>query len=192
MISHDRTRRVMYSVALVLGVAAGLGLSPSAAQQSGISVNGIQLSLDIVRQLQQIYPVPIAPGSYWYDAFSGAFGIEGGPVAGQMSPGMNLGGPLRADASQGTSGVFINGRQLTVGESLYIAQACQTPVVPGRYWVAATGIGGFEGGPAAFNLALCGGGGGTSGGSSTKTFCDANGACTSSGILGTITTAPGG
>lgn len=74
---------------------------------------------------------------------------------------------------------------------LYIALGCQTQVVPGRYWVNALGIGGFEGGPAMFNLAQCGARGGqASGGSRTSTWCDANGACTSSGILGTVTTAP--
>jgi hypothetical protein len=179
---------------VAIPVAIGFAtILPAVAQQSGIFVNGAQLALDTVRQLQQLYPVPIAPGRYWYDPFSGVYGIEGGPVAGQMLPGLNLGGPLRPDASRGTSGVFINGRQLTFGEQAYIAQLCQTPVVPGRYWVAANGIGGYEGGSAIFNLGLCGNrGGGGGGGSSTRTYCDGNGACTSSGILGTITTAPGG
>jgi hypothetical protein len=117
--------------------------------------------------------------------------MEGGPIVGQMRPGLGLGGPLRADASRGTSRVFINGRQLTVGEKTYIELACRTPVVPGRYFVLATGLGGIEGGPISFNLALCGpppGQGG--GGSSTRTYCDADGTCTSSGILGSITTSP--
>jgi hypothetical protein len=90
--------------------------------------------------------------------------------------------------------VFVNGRQLTFGETAYIAQACRTPVIPGRYWVNAQGLGGYEGGAPFFNLALCGGGGGSGGrsrgGSSTDTYCDANGACTSSGIFGSITTTP--
>jgi hypothetical protein len=175
--------------ALVLTLALpGCG---QAADTTGIFVNGRALTPETLRQLRQLYPVPIAPGRYWYDPVSGAYGIEGGPIAGQMQPGLGLGGPLRADASRGTSGVFINGRQLTLGEKSYIEQACSAPVVPGRYWVMAQGIGGFEGQPASFNLALCGGGNrGGGGGSSTRTYCDANGACTSSGVLGTITTAP--
>src|SRR5262249_21677596 len=83
------------------------------AADSQIFVNSVPLSADAVRQLQRIYPVPIKPGRYWYDAVSGAWGWEGEPIAGQMAPGLKLGGPLRADASRGTSGIFINGRQIT-------------------------------------------------------------------------------
>jgi hypothetical protein len=175
------------SFALLVATTAG---SPALAQGEVI-VNAQALDKETIAQLQQIYPVPIAPGRYWYDALSGVYGVEGRPASGQMWPGLKLGGPLRADASRGTTPVFINGRQLTEGEVLYIALGCQSPVIPGRYWVNAFGIGGFEGGPAMFNLAQCGARSGQGGGGSrTKTWCDANGACTSSGILGTITTAP--
>jgi hypothetical protein len=142
--------------------------------------------------LQQIYPVPIPPGRYWYDAISGAYGREGEPIAGQMISGLALGGRLAADASRGASGIFINGREITGGEKAYIERLCQTPVAPGRYWVLATGVGGYEGQSAFFNLAQCPGvpqqGGGSR--SSTRTYCDANGACTSTGVLGSILTAP--
>jgi len=165
--------------------------SPSPPDTS-IIVNGVVLPEESVRQLQQIYPVPIPPGRYWYDAISGAYGRDGEPIAGQMIPGLTLGGALAADASRGTSGVFINGRQLTGGETAYIEQLCRTPVALGRYWVLATGVGGYEGQPATFNLAQCPGvpqqGGGSR--SSTRTYCDANGACTSTGVLGSILTAP--
>ena len=127
----------------------------------------------------------------WYDAMSGAWGHEGQPIAGQMMAGLRLGGPLAANASRGTSGVYINGRQITVGEKGYIELLCQTPVSPGRYWIAANGIGGYEGGPAIFNLAQCPGVPQQNrSSSSSRTYCDPSGACTTSGILGTITTAP--
>ena len=185
--------RAVFALLMGFGLAIAAGPSQAASGPTPIIVNNVPLTADTLTALQRLYPVPILPGRYWYDSFSGVYGIEGGPVVGQMLPGLGLGGPLRADASRGTSGVFINGRQLTFGEASYIAQVCRTPVVPGRYWVNAQGLGGYEGFPAAFNLALCGGGqggGGGGGGSSTKTYCDSNGACTSSGILGTITTAP--
>jgi hypothetical protein len=177
-------------------LATGQTTRPEVAPPvASVVVNGVALSTQNLAQLQQLYPVAIPPGRYWYDPLSGAWGREGEPVAGQMMAGLTLGGPLAADASRGTSGVFINGRQLTGGERTFIELGCQAPVVPGRYWVLATGLGGIEGQPASFNLALCPGfarqqGGGRSGGSSTRTFCDPNGACTSSGILGSIMTAP--
>jgi hypothetical protein len=56
-------------------------------------------------------------------------------------------GPLRADGSRGTSGVFINGRQLTLGEKSYLEQTCRTPAAAGRYWVNAQGVGWLRGSP---------------------------------------------
>jgi hypothetical protein len=172
--------------------AASVSETASAAQDPGIVVNGQALSAETLRQLKQIYPVVIPSGRYWYDPISGAWGREGEPIAGQMMPGLSLGGPLQANASRGTSGVFINGRQITDGEKSYIEVLCQTPVAPARYWIMATGIGGYEGGPAIFNLAQCPGVAQQNSGprSMSRTFCDANGACTSTGILGSITTTP--
>jgi len=182
--------RFIHSLFALL-VGLGMGLANGADRASPVIVNGVALSAETLTALQRIYPVPIQPGRYWYDAVSGAYGADGGPVAGQMSPGLRLGGPLPADASRGTSRVFINGRQLTDGEKSYMEQACQTPVVPGRYWVNAHGLGGIEGGAVTFNLALCGPPPGQrTGGSSTRTFCDPDGSCRSTGILGSILTVP--
>ena len=91
-----------------------IGIAHAADAPSGASVNGQALPAATVRTLEQAYRVPIAPGRYWYDAMSGAWGREGGPIAGQMMPGLRLGGPLAADASRGNSQVFINGRELMV------------------------------------------------------------------------------
>ena len=173
-------------------LVANASTAERTSDQGAIVVNGQALSAETVRQLQQIYPVAIAPGRYWYDPISGAWGREGEPIAGQMMAGLSLGGPLMANASRGTSAVFINGRQITVGEKAYIERLCQTPVAPARYWIMATGLGGFEGGPAFFNLAQCPGVAQQSSGprSMSRTYCDANGACTSTGILGSILTTP--
>ena len=175
-----------------MSLVANASTAERTGDQGAIVVNGQALSGETVRQLQQIYPVAIAPGRYWYDPISGAWGREGEPIAGQMMAGLSLGGPLMANASRGTSGVFINGRQITVGEKAYIERLCQTPVAPARYWIMASGLGGFEGGPAFFNLAQCPGVAQQSGGprSMSRTYCDANGACTSTGILGSILTTP--
>lgn len=72
---------------------------------------------------------------------------------GFIAPALALGGPLRPDASgRGHTGVFVNGRELHP----YDVMALQTvtgPIVPGRYFITAMGLAGYEGGPALWNLA---------------------------------------
>jgi len=182
--------RGLPGVMLAAAIFSGATFAQSSTDQTGIVVNGVALSVEKVRALQQIYPVAIAPGRYWYDVISGAYGREGEPIAGQMIAGLALGGKLRADASGGTAGVFINGRQITSGEKAYLEQLCQTPVLPARYWILFNGLGGYEGGPATFNLGQCPGLARSGGGGHTmsKTYCDDNGSCTSTGVLGYIST----
>jgi hypothetical protein len=156
---------------------------------SGVIVNGAPVGAETIRNLERIYRTPIARGRYWYDPVSGAWGREGGPIAGQIFPHLRLGGPLRADASRGTSQVFVNGRELAMVEVHGLQRACNTPVYRGRYWVDAQGRGGIEGGPPIFNLALCGAQQGrSSGGSSTRTYCDDAGNCSSHGLFGWVAT----
>jgi hypothetical protein len=135
--------------------AAGSQSNDSRIAASGVYVNGQQLTADTVQRLQVRYGQSIGPGRYWYDGMTGATGHEGGLASQQIDAGLNLGGALRSDASRGTSGVFINGRQLTTYETISIRQACQVPVQRGRYWMNADGIGGVEGGPAISSLAAC-------------------------------------
>ena len=129
--------------------------SPAHAQQ-GIVVNGAQLTQDdLARELGRLgipLTAQIPDGAYWYDRISGLWGVHGGPALGQLPPELDLGGPLAADASVGGTGIFINGRELHLTEAAYLQQLFGY-VIPGRYWLNPMGIGGFEGGPAAFNLA---------------------------------------
>lgn len=148
-------------------IAASFPNTPAQAQ-SGIVVNGAYLSDDIVFALTQAYG-PIAPGRYWYDPLSGYVGLEGGPSSAQIEPYLQLGGPLRPDASGGGTNVFINTREIHMSELAYLISIFGS-VEPGRYWLGADGIGGVEGGPAAFDLNAAanqasGGGGGGGGGS---------------------------
>jgi hypothetical protein len=131
-----------------------------------VIINGTPLDDRTKDALESYYQTRIPSGRYWYDPFSGVWGLEGGPAQGQILPGLRLGGPLRANASNGTTGVFVNGRQLHYLEVAAL-QRCTT-VIPGRYWIAANGVGGVEGGPPAFNLAVLCGGRSSGGGSSTQ------------------------
>src|SRR5262249_29385417 len=116
-----------------------------------ILVNGVPLQPAIVHTLQNFGLRPL-PGSYWYDARSGAAGILGQGTSGFLPPGLPLGGPLQADASNGTSGVFVNGRQLTAGEEAFLESVVASPIAPGRYFLDASGDAGLEGGPVLVNL----------------------------------------
>ena len=127
-----------------------LGLAPASAlaQQPGIVVNGQPLSMQEVLY----YGIDVPPGRYWYDQISGFWGVEGGPYVGQILPGLPLGGALRANASSGNTGVFINGREIHMRELLEL-QGIFGEVPLGRYWLGADGIGGVEGGPPSFSVA---------------------------------------
>jgi hypothetical protein len=95
--------------------------------------------------------VRIPGGRYWYDARSGAWGLEGGPTRGFTTAGLRLGGQLKANASNGRSGVFVNGRQLTHGEASALRRLVGR-FPRGHYWVDSHGNAGRVGGPALVNL----------------------------------------
>jgi hypothetical protein len=133
-----------------LAFALLLALIASTASAQ-VFVNDTRLDPQTIAALEQHYRVRLQSGRFWYDAFSGLWGLEGGPTAGQILPGLKLGGPLRPDASQGNTGVFINRRELHELELRYL-QALYGPVAPGRYWLNSEGVGGFENGPAQFRL----------------------------------------
>ena len=123
----------------------------NSAAQKRIAINRVVLSAAEIQAIEQQFGVPLTGGEYWYDRNCGAWGIEGGPTAGFVMPGIAVGGPLRADSSGGTMNVFINGRQLHQLDVIALQQFM--PVLPGRFWVDAYWNGGYEGGPAFFNIA---------------------------------------
>ena len=95
--------------------------------------------------------VRIASGRYWYDRRSGAWGFQGGPTRGIITAGLRMGGRLKANASRGRSGVYINGRQLTYTEARTLRRLVRT-LPRGSYWVDRWGNAGRVGGPALVNL----------------------------------------
>lgn len=163
-------RRHLPVVLICLSVGFSLLMgTPSAfcAPRAGnVVVNGVRLQPREILALEQMFHTRIPSGSYWYDNVSGLWGHEGGPTAGQMPAGLNLGGPLHANASGGLSNVFINGRSLHLLEIRFLQQCTQ--VTPGYYWLSPQGLVGRIGGPPLANLVvLCQRAGAGAGGGST-------------------------
>jgi hypothetical protein len=118
-----------------------------------VVVNGEKISnMQLVQLTLLAGGNTIAPGCYWYDAATGMWGWEGQPSAGDMPVGLEIGGPLRADASAGDTLVFVNGRELSRLEAQRFG-SFGGPSRPGRYWMNAQGVGGRENESASFNIA---------------------------------------
>jgi hypothetical protein len=120
------------------------------AQERRIVVNQVRLTDQTVAGFERRWNIHLQDGTYWYDRVSGAWGLEGGPTAGWIMPGLELGGRLRADASHGNTGVFVNGRELHMQDVMALMQFMQ--VQRGRWWVDGRGYFGAEGGPVVGNL----------------------------------------
>ncbi len=123
---------------------------PQAGGQAQITVNGRPLSPQDLQQLARS-GVQIQPGAYWYDTKCGAWGVWGMPTAGFVAAGIPA-APLPPNASNGNTGIFINGRNLAMNEALYLQQLAQGPIMPGQYWLDAQGNAGQMGGPPLINF----------------------------------------
>jgi len=129
-----------------------LGATGAAAQQGAqVFINRHPLPADTLQLLERTFSTRVPPGRYWYDRYSGAWGLEDGPTQGFTIAGLPLGGPLPADISKGGTQVFINGRELHPVDVQGLARLVG-PVAPGRYWLDAQGYTGYEGGQALANL----------------------------------------
>ena len=115
-------------------------------QQQGVVINGVVVTPHQLKQLG-VQAGQIQPGKYWYDAATGAWGLQGSGVQGFIQPGLQVGGALQANASNGRTGVYINGRQLPQSDLIQLQQAVGGQVPPGRYWCQANGNCGQEGNP---------------------------------------------
>lgn len=150
-----------------------VGKTLAAEKGSGIYINGLEASKTTLATLEanygirlkvaglndqqkafirQVFGKEVDGKHFWYDQISGAWGYEGLPAAGAVMPNLQLGAPLRPDASGGGTNVMVNGRILHPFELNYFVRQFGY-VTPGRYFLLPDGSYGFEGGPIMGRLA---------------------------------------
>lgn len=111
-----------------------------------VFVNQVAATQQQLDELKQTYGAVPPAGRYWYDPRSGLYGVWGHEAAGYIKPGHNF-APLPANASNGNTGVFINGREINLTEAAFF-QRIFGAVYQGRWWLdGATGNVGQEGNP---------------------------------------------
>jgi hypothetical protein len=122
---------------LAIGVVTGL------SGQAQTTVNGRPATQRQQYEFLMTYGSPMLAGDFWYDSRSGLWGYWGREAAGVLSPGHDF-GPLPSSASNGRSGVFVNGRQLNAAD-VSVLQRLVGRVQRGRFWLDASGYYGWEG-----------------------------------------------
>ncbi len=134
-------------VVLSMGPVFDLAAQTPAMGAAQTTINGRPVSQEQRYAFQLAYGVPLQPGNFWYDSRSGMWGYWGREVAGLLKPGHDF-GPLPANASNGNTGIFINGRQLNTAEVIFFQNLLGVPMQPGRAWLdGVTGNIGLEGNP---------------------------------------------
>ncbi|KAJ6679793.1 EXTRA-LARGE G-PROTEIN-LIKE [Salix purpurea] len=80
--------------------------------RNNVMVNGHHIPDRVVKKAEK-QAGPIHPGQYWYDYRAGFWGIIGGPCLGIIPPFIEeLNYPMPENCAGGSTGVFVNGREL--------------------------------------------------------------------------------
>lgn len=118
----------------------------SSGQKNQIIINGIVLSEAQINEIEKTYKIKPRPGNYWYDPKSGLYGVVGYPAYSFMLAGHDF-GKLDRKASNGNTGVIINGRELPQSEWIVWSRLLGYWIQPGSYWLDQNGNAGYEGNP---------------------------------------------
>ncbi|XP_037432525.1 extra-large guanine nucleotide-binding protein 1-like [Triticum dicoccoides] len=106
-----------------------------------IYVNGAKLSPEELALLQgcSCPPSRLRPGFYWYDKVSGFWGKEGHKPHCIISANLNVGGALVQKASNGSTGILVNGREITKSELQILKLAGVQCAGKPHFWLNADG-----------------------------------------------------
>ncbi|KAJ4781164.1 Guanine nucleotide-binding protein subunit alpha [Rhynchospora pubera] len=106
-----------------------------------VFVNGKKLNLDELSLLQSCPcpPPKLKPGYYWYDKVSGYWGKNGHKPSKIITPNLNVGGNLEKNASNGNTGICINGREITKSELQMLKLAGVQCAGKPQFWVNSDG-----------------------------------------------------
>ena len=118
----------------------------TAADKAQISINDVVLSKQQILEFEKTYGIQPRPGKYWYDSRSGLYGVVGYPAYGFMLAGHNF-GKLNRNASNGHTGVLVNGREIPQSEWAVWSYMLGYWIQPGAYWLDHHGNAGYEGNP---------------------------------------------
>ncbi|XWS62478.1 hypothetical protein CRYUN_Cryun06bG0014700 [Craigia yunnanensis] len=106
-----------------------------------VVVNGEPLSQDELHVLQtcQNPPKKIKPGFYWYDKLAGFWGKEGHGSCQIITAQLNVGGHIKANASNGNAKILINNREITKKELWMLQLAGVHCEGKPSFWLSADG-----------------------------------------------------
>jgi hypothetical protein len=125
-------------------VKSGASVSDNAVSTGDVIINNNVLSKEQIQEIKNRYGIEPKAGNYWYDSSSGLYGVTGYPSYGFMYPGHNF-GTLSRNASAGSTGVIINGRDLPQTEWVLWSYILGYYIQPGNYWFDSQGNAGIVG-----------------------------------------------
>jgi hypothetical protein len=105
-----------------------------------VVINDRLLTNAQVEALERRLGMQIENGEYWYDESTGAYGRSGTPTIGFVEAGIPNLGRLAENASNGRTGVLVNGRRLPQDDLVALQQYVGKAILPGSYWLLANGI----------------------------------------------------
>ncbi|RLN28666.1 extra-large guanine nucleotide-binding protein 1-like [Panicum miliaceum] len=134
-------RRLLSAAEVYLVMRSERECAANQLRAEDVYVNGSMLSPEelVVLQGCPCPPSRLRSGFYWYDKVSGFWGKEGHKPHCIISANLNVGGSLDQKASNGNTGILINGREITKSELQMLKLAGVQCAGKPHFWVNADG-----------------------------------------------------